>query len=218
MTKVVLIRHGRSTANADGVLAGRAPGVALDEVGRAQAVALRDVFDGVAIATAYTTPIQRSRETAELAGFPGAAVLDGVSECHYGDWTGAKLSDLADTDLWRDIQTTPSSVSVPGGESMHDMFERTVAAIREVAGRHGDGDTVVVFSHGDPIKAILADALGMARDDFQRVNVSPAGVSIVDYRGDRPLVVCVNGGTDLRGLLGASVAPVVGGGAVAAGG
>ncbi|HJE50422.1 MAG TPA: MSMEG_4193 family putative phosphomutase [Tessaracoccus flavescens] len=215
MTKVVLIRHGRSTANADGVLAGRAPGVALDETGREQARTLRSLLAGVDVAAAYTSPIQRCRETAELAGFPDATVLDEVSECHYGEWTGAKLADLVSTQLWTDVQERPSQVSFPGGESMRDMFDRTAAALTSIAERHGAGDTVVIFSHGDPIKAMLAHALGLDRDDFQRLHVNPASVSVVDFSRAAPMVLCMNGGGDVAALLKSSTGPVIGGGDVA---
>ncbi|MBB1515652.1 MSMEG_4193 family putative phosphomutase [Tessaracoccus sp. MC1679] len=214
MTKVVLIRHARSTANADGVLAGRMPGVSLDDVGRGQARALGELLSEARIAAAYTSPIQRCRETAALAGFPDATILEGVSECDYGVWTGAKLAALKDEMLWADIQATPSAVSFPGGESMMEMFARTTEAVAELAERHPDTDTVVVFSHGDPIKAILAHAFGMQLDDFQRVHVGPAGVSVVEYLAQRPTVLCVNVGGSLAGLLATHAAPVVGGGDV----
>lgn len=215
MTKVVLIRHGRSTANAQGVLAGRAPGVSLDETGRAQAVQLRELLAGVEMAGAFTSPVQRCRETAELAGFGDAALIEGLSECDYGQWTGASLEELRTEDVWGDIQAAPSKVTFPGGESMQEMFARTTGAVRELAARHGDGDTIVIFSHGDPIKAVLADAFGMRLDDFQRLHVSPAGVSVIEYHHDRPFVVCVNAGTDLRALLQVNTTPSVGGGDVA---
>ncbi|SHJ55688.1 Histidine phosphatase superfamily (branch 1) [Tessaracoccus bendigoensis DSM 12906] len=215
MTKVVLIRHGRSTANADGVLAGRAPGVALDETGRAQATKLGRLLARAEIAAAFTSPVQRCRETATLAGFGAATVVEELSECDYGAWTGARLETLRGEHVWGDIQTAPSRVSFPGGESMQEMFARTSGAVRELAGRHADAETIVVFSHGDPIKAILADAFGMRLDDFQRLHVSPAGVSIVEYHGERPLVVCVNVVGDLASLLGSTIAPMVGGGDVA---
>lgn len=214
MTKVVLIRHGRSTANAQGILAGRAP-VALDEVGRAQAEALRDTLAGIPVAAAYTSPIERCRETATLAGFPDAVILDGVSECDYGDWTGRPLADLAQQQVWADIQATPTAVSFPGGETMADMFGRVQTAMSELAARHGDDEIIVVFSHGDPIKAVVASAFGMADDDFQRVHVAPAGVSIIDYRRPYPMVLCVNVGGELRSHLAVSSGPVVGGGDVA---
>ncbi|MHA6511440.1 MSMEG_4193 family putative phosphomutase [Tessaracoccus sp. Z1128] len=215
MTKVVLVRHARSTANADGVLAGRMPGVVLDDVGRRQARALGEMLAGVVVAAAYTSPIQRCRETAALAGFPEAAVLDGMSECDYGVWTGAKLAALQGEALWTDIQAAPSTVSFPGGESMLEMFDRTTAAVAGVAAAHGQAATVLIFSHGDPIKAVLAHAFGMGLDDFQRVHVGPAGVSVVEYGGERPMVLGVNLGADIGSLLATTVAPVVGGGDVA---
>lgn len=214
MTKVVLIRHGRSTANAEGVLAGRTPGVALDDVGRAQAAGLASVLAGVNVAAAFTSPVQRCRETAELAGFADAETVDALSECDYGSWTGASLESLRGEDVWGDIQAAPSKVRFPGGESMLEMFTRTTSGVREIAGRFSDGETIVLFSHGDPIKAILADAFGMGLDDFQRLHVSPAGLSIVEYHGDRPLVVCVNAGGDLPAMLGSAASRAVGGGDV----
>ena len=214
MTKVVLLRHGRSTANAEGILAGRAPGFALDETGRAQAARLGTLFDGVSVRAAFTSPVQRCRETAALAGFGSAEVVEALSECDYGTWTGAHLDSLRGEFLWGDIQVAPSKVRFPGGESMLEMFTRASTAVRELAARHADGDTIVVFSHGDPIKAVLADAFGMRLDDFQRLHVSPAGVSIIEFHRDRPLVVCVNAGGDLTGLLVAPTSHAVGGGDV----
>ncbi|NHB85819.1 hypothetical protein G7085_18000 [Tessaracoccus sp. HDW20] len=210
MTKVVLIRHGRSTANAEGILAGRAPGVPLDETGRAQAVRLGELLAGTAIAGAFTSPVQRCRETATLAGFASAEVVEGLSECDYGAWTGPASRRCAARRSGA-TSRSPLEGDVPRGESMVEMFTRASTAVRDLAGRHGDGDTIVVFSHGDPIKAILADAFGMRLDDFQRLHVSPAGVSIIEFHHDRPLVVCINAGGDLGSLLAARSAPTVGG-------
>lgn len=211
MTKVVLIRHGRSTANADGVLAGRMPGIGLDERGRAQAEALRVALGGVRFAAAYTSPVQRCVETAALAGFSEATAVEGLSECDYGVWTGAKLTDLVAEAMWREIQAKPSGVAFPGGEGMLEMSRRAVAAMAGIVGRH-PGETVAVFSHGDPIKAILADALAIGFDEFQRLHVNPAGVSIIDYSGAKPLVLCLNAAAGgVAGLLG-DTGPTLGGG------
>lgn len=211
MAKVVLIRHGRSTANADGVLAGRTPGIGLDERGREQAAALRAALGGSRFAAAYTSPVQRCVETAALAGFPGAEVVDGLSECDYGVWTGAKLSDLVTEAMWREIQAKPSDVTFPGGEGMLEMSRRAVAAMAAIVGRH-PGETVAVFSHGDPIKAILADALAIGFDEFQRLHVNPAGISVIDYSGAKPLVLCLNAvAGDVPSLLG-DTGPTLGGG------
>lgn len=216
MTKVVLIRHGRSTANADGVLAGRADGVALDAVGRGQATRIGEALAGARVVAAYTSPIQRCRETARLAGFPDARAVDALTECDYGRWTGEKLDSLKSEQVWADIQAHPSAVSFPGGESMVSMFARVTEAVLGLAAAHADDEAIVVFSHGDPIKAVLAHAFGMAFDDFQRVHVSPAGVSVVDYRDPWPRVLCVNVGGDLAAHLADSSAATVGGGDVAA--
>ena len=215
MTTVVLIRHGRSTANADGVLAGRAEGVELDEKGRLQATGLQDLLAGAPIAAAYCSPSLRCRQTATLLGQPDAEILPGLDECDYGAWTNRKLMELAVEPLWSTIQQSPSAVVFPDGESMEDMRARAVGAIADIRSRHGKGDTVVVVSHGDVIKAILSDALAQGFDDFQRLNVAPASVSIVDYGHERPFVVCINANSDVAGLLAAPVAPVVGGGDIA---
>lgn len=217
MTKLVLIRHGRSTANADGVLAGRMPGVSLDDVGRRQAEQLRALLAGAQVTAAYTSPVERCRQTAEIAGFPDALVLEELTECDYGEWTGAKLQSLANEAVWTEIQDTPSRVTFPGGETMAGMFERVTGAATDLAGRHGPEDTVVVFSHGDPIKAILAHAFGMPLDEFQRVHVAPGGVSVIDYRAGQPMVLCVNAGGDIGPMLRSDATPTVGGGDVAGG-
>lgn len=214
MTKVVLIRHGRSTANADGVLAGRSEGIGLDDVGRAQADALRAALDGVPVAGAYTSPLRRCRETAALAGLPEATVIDALTECDYGSWTGRALAELAKDPAWAEIQNRPSAVTFPGGEAMAAMARRSVAAVADLVSRH-EGGIVLVFSHGDPIKAILADALAVGLDDFQRLHVNPAGVSVIEWAPERPMVLAMNVGGHLAALLGAAVAPTVGGGDVA---
>ena len=215
MTTVVLIRHGRSTANADGVLAGRAEGVELDDVGREQAYRLGDVLAGASITATYRSPSLRCQQTATLLGQPDAEVLPGLNECDYGSWTNRKLVDLAGEPLWETIQQEPSAVVFPDGESMLDMRARAVGAIGDIRERHGKGDVVVVVSHGDVIKAILSDALAQNLDDFQRLNVAPASVSVVAYGGTRPFVVCINANSDIAGMLAAPKDPTVGGGDVA---
>jgi probable phosphomutase (TIGR03848 family) len=209
MSIVILARHGRSTANADGVLAGRSDGVDLDDHGRDQALALADVLRDVA--HAYTSPISRCRQTAALAGFPEAKVLDGLNECDYGHWSGGKLKELATEQLWARVQAEPSAVEFPGGESMLAMRERAVAAVRSIIDQHA-GESAVAFTHGDLIKAILADALAIPFDEFQRIDVPPGSVSVIDYSGTKPLVKLVGGAVDARRAFAPSHGPTVGGG------
>jgi probable phosphomutase (TIGR03848 family) len=216
---VLLVRHGRTAANAGGVLAGWTPGVGLDETGRAQAVALAARLAPLPISLAVSSPLQRCQETAQellaVAGppkQPRPALLsdDRLGECKYGDWTGRALKDLAKDPLWRVVQAHPSAVTFPGegGESMLSMQARAVNAIREydarVAAEHGDDAIWLALSHGDVIKSILADALGMHFDSFQRLVVDPCSVSVIRFTPLRPFAVRINdSGTDL-----ASLAPV----------
>jgi len=214
---VLLVRHGRTTANATGVLAGWTPGVALDEVGETQAKALGVRIGVLPLVAVVTSPLQRCQETTgRLVSVPGPGgaarpepVIDErLGECRYGDWTGRPLKDLAKEPLWRVVQAHPSAAVFPGpeGESMADMQHRAVGAVREhdarVAAGHGDDALWVAVSHGDVIKAVLADALGMHLDAFQRIVVDPCSVSVVRYTALRPFAVRVNDiGSDLSDLV-----------------
>src|SRR5262245_27117300 len=165
MSTVLLLRHGRTTTNAGGTLAGHQP-IEVDEVGRAQSVAVgaRLAAAGLSLAAVVTSPLPRCRQTVALA-LPAvdAVVEDRLVECGYGDWTGQPLKKLAKDPLWRVVQAHPSAVRFPGeqGESMAGMSTRAVASVREwdatVARAHGDGAVWLACSHGDVIKAIVAD-------------------------------------------------------------
>jgi probable phosphomutase (TIGR03848 family) len=198
---VILVRHGRSTANVTGVLAGRLPGVHLDDAGVQQAVAVGERLAGVRLAAAVTSPLERCRETArEITSRQAATLRAGtdrqLSECDYGEWQGRALKDLAREKLWRTVQAQPSAATFPGGESMRAMQDRAVAAVRRhdarVAAEHGPDAVWLAVSHGDVIKSILADALGTHLDLFQRIHVDPASVSIVRYTETRPFVMGTN--------------------------
>jgi probable phosphomutase (TIGR03848 family) len=217
VTTVLLVRHGRTSANAGGILAGWTPGVGLDESGTVQASALARRLAVVPLAGLVTSPLQRCRETAEaviaVAGPKGAArpepvVDERLGECRYGTWTGRPLGELVKDPLWRVVQAHPSAVTFPGeaGESMLAMQHRAVTAVREhdtrISGAHGDAAIWAVVSHADVIKAVLADALGMHLDCFQRLVVDPCSVSVVRYTPLRPFAVRVNDtGGDLSGLV-----------------
>ncbi|CAN7358807.1 MSMEG_4193 family putative phosphomutase [Arthrobacter sp. LjRoot14] len=201
MATVILVRHGRTTANATGLLAGRAVGVSLDQIGRDQAALTGDRLAAVPVVGVVSSPLERCQETAQLildrqAGNPSAPADPDLTECDYGQWQGRLLSELTTEDLWAAVQSQPSAVVFPGGESMAAMQARSVAAIRRhdaaFEAGNGPGAVWVAVTHGDIIKSILADALGMHLDLFQRINVSPASVSIIHYGAVRPTVYATN--------------------------
>ncbi|MGA7203048.1 MAG: histidine phosphatase family protein [Specibacter sp.] len=224
MATVILVRHGRSTANATGLLAGRTVGVSLDPIGRDQAALSGDRLAPVPLVGVVSSPLERCLQTAQFiidrqTGVPYTPVDPDLTECDYGQWQGRMLSDLATEDLWRVVQSQPSAVVFPGGESMAAMQARSVAAIRRhdaaFEAEHGPGAVWAAVSHGDIIKSILADALGMHLDLFQRINVGPASISIVHYGASRPSVYASNtNGGDLSWLsngISSGDAPVGGG-------
>jgi probable phosphomutase (TIGR03848 family) len=201
MATVILARHGRTTANATGVLAGRTKGVGLDDQGVEQSRAAGQRLAGLALAAIVTSPLERCRQTAREIGSAQPTRLTvaterGLLECDYGDWTGRELRTLAKEELWRTVQAHPSAAVFPGGESMAAMAARAVEAVRRwdarIEAEHGPDAVWVAVSHGDVIKAVLADALAMHLDAFQRIVVDPASLSVVRYTPLRPFVVASN--------------------------
>lgn len=201
MATVILVRHGRTDANATGTLAGRLPGVRLDDVGAAQAVRTAERVAAVPLAAIVTSPLERCRQTARALakahpGAPRVTSDKGITECDYGEWQGRPLRELAREKLWKTVQAQPSAATFPGGESLAAMQARAVAAVRRhdaaVEQEHGAGAVWVAVTHGDIVKAVLADALGMHLDLFQRLAVDPASVSVVRYTGSRPYVLATN--------------------------
>ncbi len=191
---VLLVRHGRSTANIAGVLAGRAPGVGLDDVGAGQADALVDRLASAPVVAIVRSPLLRCEQTvAPLAAATGLTprVEDGLIEVGYGEWTGRRLAELAHEPLWSVVQRQPSAARFPGGESLAEMATRAVATVRRIDAEL-DGRLWVACSHGDVIKAIIADAAGSHLDAFQRIVVAPASISVVEYGSDRPYLHAAN--------------------------
>jgi probable phosphomutase (TIGR03848 family) len=201
MATLILVRHGRTTANAAGTLAGRLPGVRLDEAGEAQAVRAGERLAGLPLTAIVSSPLERCRQTAKAIARARAEPMRiaserGITECDYGDWQGRPLRELAKEKLWSTVQTQPSAAAFPGGESMGAMQARAVAAVRRhdaaLEAEHGPGAVWVAVSHGDVIKSVLADALGMHLDLFQRLHVDPASISVIRYTGSRPYVLATN--------------------------
>lgn len=184
-TTVLLVRHG-ITPTTGQVLPGRAPGLHLAPQGHEQAAAVAEQLSGRKITAVYSSPLERTQETAwpTAEKFDLVPLLDdGLLECEFGEWTGAKLTELAKLPEWQTVQNEPSAFRFPGGESFPEMQERIVAAVEAIAGRHPNR-TVACFSHADPIKAALAHFGGTALDKFQSIAVDPASISVVHIHAD----------------------------------
>ena len=196
---VILLRHGRSTANTARVLAGRSEGVGLDDVGARQAADLPERVAGLPIRAVICSPMLRCRQTvAELtAALDLTPIVDErLTEVDYGAWTGRKIAELADEPLWRVVQVQPSAAVFPGGEGLARVQARAVEAVRDndrlLAEEFGGDVLWLACTHGDVIKAVIADAVGTHLDSFQRVTVDPASMSVIRYTPLRPFVIHVN--------------------------
>ncbi len=189
---MLLIRHGRSVANTEGVLAGRSE-TPLDETGREQASALGARLADVPLDLVVSSPQLRARQTAELVvGTRAEPVIDDAfAECDYGQWSGTALSELATEPAWEIVQWLPSAARFPEGETMAQMAHRATHAVNGLVREHPDS-IIWIVSHGDVIKAILADALGVHLDHFQRIVVDTASVSVINYTHKRPFVERLN--------------------------
>jgi probable phosphomutase (TIGR03848 family) len=201
MATVILLRHGRTSANASGTLAGRTPGVHLDDLGETQAARAGDRLAVVPLVELVSSPLERCKETARAvavrqAGRPRVHSDKALTECDYGEWQGRKLRELAKLALWKTVQGNPSAATFPGGESLPQMQARAVDAVRRrdaaVSAAHGADAVWLAVSHGDVIKSIIADALGMHLDLFQRIQVDPASISVIRYTDARPYVLASN--------------------------
>jgi probable phosphomutase (TIGR03848 family) len=196
---VILLRHGRSTSNTAHTLAGRTDGVDLDDKGREQAEALVNRLAGLPIRAIVRSPLLRCERTVQpLAAALGLdpVVDERISEVDYGAWTGRKIGDLVKEPLWAVVQQQPSAAVFPDGEGLAHVQSRAVAAVREHDRRLSElhkGDALwVACTHGDVIKAVVADALGTHLDSFQRITAEPASMSVIRYTALRPFVIHVN--------------------------
>ncbi|MFZ9308662.1 MAG: MSMEG_4193 family putative phosphomutase [Candidatus Nanopelagicales bacterium] len=208
MPFLYLVRHAQSTANSDGVLAGRMPGISLDKRGKKQAEKLSKFLATVEFEKIIASPLERTQETAAILRADAEIKLDyRISECDYGQWSGQKIEDLQKLELWREIQKKPSSVTFPEGESMQEMFERAWSSVefwnQEVTGNY------LMVSHADVIKAIVARALGMHLDNFQRIAIRPASLTVISFNPE-PMVMLMN--FSLDNVRKSSSKPTIGGG------
>jgi probable phosphoglycerate mutase len=206
VTTVFLLRHGL-TALTDSTLLGWTPGVDLDDRGRSQADALAARVRPVRFVAIVSSPIERCRQTAEVVAegrqpAPAFELDDRLADVRYGDWTGRSFKELNRLPAWKRIHRDPSSFRFPNGEALHEMGARSVAAVRDWNERFGPDATYAIVSHADPIRAILADALGLGFAAYLRLIVGPASLSVVRYGPDGATVLRVNdAGGDPTDLL-----------------
>ncbi len=203
-TLILFVRHGKTPTT--GVeLYGRRPGVDLADAGRAQADAVAERIGALGpkrIAAVYASPLERTRQTAApIARATGNRVRRevGLIELDVGDWTGRKLSALRKLKAWNTVQKYPSGFRFPGGESFLEMQARIAGTLDRLAERHR-GETIVAVSHADPIRAVVAHAMGTHLDLFQRIVVSPCSVTAILVTSGGPVVLAVNSTAELTEL------------------
>ncbi len=202
MTTILFVRHGQTPTTGTS-LPGRAPGLHLADTGRAQAKAVAARIAKLkSVDAIYASPLERTRETAApIASARGLKVTadKGLLECDFGDWTGGLLKDLMKLPEWATVQRYPSGFRFPNGESFSEMQQRIVAATARLVAKH-PGGLVVAVSHADPIKALVAYAMGTHLDLFQRIVISPCSVTAISYSAHGPAVLTVNSTDDLGSL------------------
>ncbi len=198
--QVVLIRHAHSQANAKGILSGRMAGISLSETGLVQAQNLITRLGALKVAQLRISPLERCGQTInpwwESVGQetnPSVKLVEdeNLIEVDYGNWSGKKLSVLSMNKLWKVVQNNPSAMYFPSGEGLAAMQERAMRVIYGSLESKKKGATVLV-SHGDVIKSMVASVLGMHLDDFQRIVIDPASVTVIDFSIDKPRLVLLN--------------------------
>jgi probable phosphoglycerate mutase len=205
-TTVLFVRHGKTPTTGQ-VLPGRAKGLHLGEEGVAQAERAAERIASLGkrkVKAVYASPMERTKETAApIAAALGLKVQSrrGLIEADFGEWTGRKLGDLMKKTEWQQVQRYPSGFRFPDGESFSQMQERICDTVNQLVDEHS-GQTIVAVSHADPIKAVVASAMGTHLDLFQRIVVGPCSISAIMYAPSGPVVLGVNSmGDNLKELV-----------------
>ena len=205
MSLVVLVRHAHSQANAAGILSGRRPNIALSEKGRTQAQELAIRLGELKVKELRVSPLQRCIETIDPWVSTKSRIRriedHGITEVDYGKWSGRTLRSLSREKLWKIVQENPSRVFFPDGEGMANMQARAIESMHLALSSTGTG-AVVMVSHGDVIKALVAANLGMRLDDFQRIIIDPASVTLFDFSSKTPRLLLLNDSHSNIGDLG----------------
>ena len=208
MSIYIFLRHGHSSANKDGLLTGRLPGIGLSRHGERQADLLVDRIGKGVVEYLHLSPIERCQLTINpwllsknSSSMSSLSIVDGFSEIDFGDWSGKKLSTLRRHPLWKEVQKNPSQVTFPKGESFKKAQRRAVEAFEVIRSVRGE-KTHLIVSHSDTIKLVVAKMVGMKLDDFQKLEVSPASFTI--FKGDSKnlSLLTINNSSSLREILG----------------
>jgi len=181
MVTIILVRHGENDWVKKKRLAGWIPGIHLNENGRLQAQQAADRLASLPIQAIYSSPVARCVETAVTIAQPHQlhiTELPEVGEVRYGKWEGEKIKKLAKKPGWTAVQHYPSRFQFPQGEALREVQFRAIQALESLSARH-EKDTIIVVSHADVIKLVLAHYLGTHIDLFQRIVIAPASVSIL---------------------------------------
>jgi probable phosphoglycerate mutase len=195
VTTFLLIRHALCDPVGKSI-AGRTPGIHLNEAGRRQAAALAVRLGGLPVAAIRSSPLERAVETAEpLASALGLPVVqdEGLNEVDFGDWTGRTLTELDVLPAWRDFNERRSSTRIPGGETMAEVIRRSLATLEQLRGTHNlTRQLVAVVSHGDVLRSLVAHCLGMDPNRIHRLEIAPASVSILLSQEDSWRLLLLN--------------------------
>lgn len=202
MTRVLLVRHGEADVTGR-VLVGRAAGVHLNARGVEQARRVARRLDGVRVAALWSSPLERTCETAAPLAWRQSldvTIVESLLELDFGDWQGRSIEELEPDPDWQAYNEFRSLHRTPNGESLIEVQVRMARTLEAIGDCHPDA-TVVAVSHGDPIRALLAHALGIPLDLFGRLTVQPGSISAIDLGPGGPQVRCLNdldGGAYLR--------------------
>lgn len=201
MPHIYLVRHGRTTANKDGILAGRTKGVNLDSEGLKQVLNTSFVLSDVKFKKIFSSPMERCIATTEIIlknnnHKSKFLISNDLNECDYGKWQNRKLKDLRKEKLWQQVQNCPSKVTFPGGESFNNILNRFKKFIIKESSKLKKDENLLIVSHGDPIRLFIAFSLGIEMDKFQKVMIDPSSISIVDIWKKNIIVKSMNNRLD----------------------
>ncbi len=193
-TYVLLIRHGENDWVDQNRLAGRTPGVHLNNKGREQSKRVAESLAEHNISALYSSPMERCLETAEAVAtdqrLPVTAEA-GVLEVDYGEWQGGSIKELSKTPEWQLVQHAPSSFRFPDGETLFEVQARAVDTVERIRRQHPN-EIVAIFSHGDVIRTTVAHYLGIPIDLFQRVMIGTGSITAIAFHGVIPRVLFTN--------------------------